>query len=130
MLQKSNLSQMVKYIMVQFMGYFSASVLIYAQLSPEIWELTEQKSKIGIPYQDFPDIFGLIAEFLGGFVIVWIYIALCVDPLNKKNPLVISIAIGFSYLLTGSTIGHISGGAFNPHRSIAPSLFLAEITKE
>ena len=121
---------MVQYILVQFLGYFVAAILIYAQLSPEIWELTEQKSRIGIPYQDFPDIFGLIAEFIGGFVIVWIYIAICIDPINKKNSVIVATALGFSYLFTGSTIGHISGGAFNPHRSIAPSLFLAEITKE
>lgn len=63
-------------------------------------------------------------------MIVWVYIALTIDPINKKNPLVLSAAVSFTYLFIGSTVGHISGGAFNPHRSIAPSLFLAEITKE
>ena len=58
------------------------------------------------------------------------YISITIDPINKKNNIVIASAIGFSYLLVGSTVGYISGGAFNPHRSIAPSLFLAEITKE
>lgn len=38
--------------------------------------------------------------------------------------------MGFAYLLVGNTLGHISGGSFNPNRSIAPSLLLAEITKE
>jgi MIP family channel proteins len=118
------------YILVQLLGALLAAFLIYIQLSNELLAKIADKSGLGIPKQEINEISGFWGEMIGMFIINWVYLSICVDPLNKKSLTVVGVCMGCVYAVMILTVGIISGGCFNPARSFGPSILMGRFDKE
>jgi MIP family channel proteins len=67
---------------------------------------------------------GLIAEFLGTFVLMWAIMGVAVNPRGERSwaGLVIGMTLGFGVM----AIGPLTGAGFNPARSFGPALVSGE----
>lgn len=63
---------------------------------------------------------GLIAEFIGTFLLMWAVMATAVDPKGNRNWA--GFVIGAALCLGIMTIGPMTGGGFNPARAFGPGL--------
>lgn len=129
-IKKIEWTNAIFYLISQLAGAFIAGLIIYLQISNEILLRISDKSILGIPFQEMNEISGFWAETIGAFFIVWVYVALGIDSANRKNFIVFGTAMGLSYFVGICTVGNISGGCFNPARSLGPSLVMGRIDKE
>ena len=129
-IKKIEWTSAIFYLISQMIGGIVAGILLYIQLSDDLLLRIADKSILGIPHQDLNEISGFWAETIGAFLIVWVYVSLALDPMNRKNFIVFGLAMGLIYFVGICTVGSISGGCFNPARSMGPSLVMGRIDKE
>ena len=117
------------YIIIQFLGAITGAIFLTSQLSFEIKEAILDKSLIGLPRPDSPhyDVSGLWTELFGTFFIMYTYMTFAVDK-NKKRPIeVFPFALGMMYFICYITLGDVSGGGFNPARTLGPAMTIGKM---
>ena len=61
---------------------------------------------------------------------IWVYLSVAIDPLNKKGTIWVAVAVGFINFALMNLFLKFSGGAFNPFRSITPALLIGIVDRE
>lgn len=102
---KLNSGDLLPYIVAQFLGGVLAALLAGFLLNGEGTEEVAPKVLVIVP--------SLIAEFLGAFLLVYVFLNLTSAKKTSGNTFY-GLAIGFTYMAGLYTFGSISGGAFNP----------------
>ncbi len=69
----------------------------------------------------------LWAETFGSFFIAYVFMAMAVDKNKKVIRSAMAPALALVFFLNSITLGEISGGGFNPSRSLAPALIVGQI---
>lgn len=110
------------------MGSLFGVAFVFIQMNPEITEQIKQKSIIGIPFVPKTEESNeFLAEFLGTFFITYVVISFLVEAKEGYNYLY-GPCVGCVFYVCKSTLGFMSGGGFNPARSLAPAILVGEFT--
>ena len=120
------------YVGSQFAGALMGAGTVYVQLSHAIMERVKDKSMMGIPRTTAPpnETGAIWGELLGTYAIMFVYMATCTMHNSKRVAGVGGAAVGFSVFVATMTVGELSGGGFNPARSLAPAILLGKIEKD
>ena len=122
-LKKIEITTAAFYVMAQFLGSFIASGFIFIQINDVIVDMIKEKSIMGIPtpfgVYEGPE---FLAELIGTFFIAYVFMATYVDSNSKKVKNIGPAAVSMVYFLCLMTLGELSGGGFNPARSIGPAV--------
>lgn len=120
------------YVASQFLGALVGAAFIYIQLNSEIMNLIKDKSIMGIPKPTSStyEVSGIWGEILGTYLLMYVYMATC-SPANIKRVSGIGgAAVGFTLYVIIMTVGELSGGGFNPAKSLAPAVIMGNIEKD
>lgn len=120
------------YVISQFTGALTGAAFIYIQLNPELITMIKDKSVIGIPrpINNQYDVSGIWGEVIGTYLLMYVYMATCSPHNSKRVAGVGAAAIGFIYFIGSITLGELSGGGFNPARSLGPAIIAGRIEKD
>ncbi len=66
-------------------------------------------------------------EFLGTFILLFVFLSVNDTRIKNRVKNVGPIAIAFSVYIAGMSIGELSGGGFNPARSLGPAIVVGSI---
>lgn len=122
-LKKIEITTAAFYVMAQFLGSFIASGFVFIQINDVITDMIKEKSIMGIPtpfgVYDGPE---FLAELVGSFFIAYVFMATYVDSNKNRIRGIGPVSVSFMYFLCLMTLGELSGGGFNPARSIGPAI--------
>ncbi len=122
-LKKIEITTAIFYIISQFLGALIGAGFVFIQMNDKIETLIASKSIMGIP-TPFGNYEGseFIIEMLGTFFITYVYMSCYTDNNPNKVKEVGPIAVSCIYYLAIISLCEISGGGFNPARSLAPAI--------
>lgn len=120
------------YIFAQFAGALVGAGTVYVQLNASVAHELKTRSVMGIPRATSltHETSSLWGEVLGAYMIMFVYMATCTTHNMKRVAGVGGAAVGFAAYVATVTLGELSGGGFNPARSLAPAIFAGRIEKE
>ena len=112
------------YIIAQLLAGIVSAGFVFIQASDTLLSQIADKSVLGIPTPGSSnyEINGIWGESFGTFFIMYVYMAVFMDSKGVGGKEVGGAAIGVMLYLTMVTIGEISGGGFNPARSLGPAI--------
>jgi len=110
-------SQVIPYIMSQFLGALSASLLLFG-LFGNICDMgATLPLQIG---KSNAELVSFIVELVYTFCLMFVIRGVATDARAEGS--FAGLAIGFTVLTGAAVIGPISGGSFNPIRSLTPAI--------
>ena len=122
-LRKIKLTSAVFILLSQFIGALIGAGFIFIQIDPVTLALISEKSKLGIPYAGgHTENSALWAELIGTFFITYMFMASFLDSNKNKLKNIAPILVGLIVYVCKITLGELSGGGFNPARSIGPAI--------
>lgn len=120
------------YIASQFLGGLAGAALIYIQLNSNVMGMIKEMSVMGIPrpFSNAYEVSGFWGEFLGTYLLMFIYMSTCCLARSKRVSGIGAAAVGFTYYIVIMTIGELSGAGLNPARSLGPAVIVGRIEKD
>ena len=114
---KFNKSAVAPYIVSQVLGALCASALL--------WEMFGNQCNLGVTLPSIPVgnnliTVSFIAEFIFTFLLMFVIMSVATDARAEGS--FAGLAIGLTVFIGAAVVGPVSGGSFNPARSVAPAL--------
>lgn len=128
-LQKIDLPIMIWFLIAQVIGGLCGAGFIFLEITSLLSNKVKDKSTLGIPLPGKPDydVSPFWCEFIGTFLLMWVYTSLIVDSKRRQSEGIGASAYGISYFIALVTLGEVSGGSFNPARAFAPAFITGKI---
>lgn len=124
--KKISLIKSVFYLTSQLVGSYIGAIMLYYTLPDVLYTAAKDNgAELGCPHinNEFNFLSCFLAEFLGTFLVVFVYSNLDGEGKCTRFP----IATGFAYGMTILMIGEITGGAANPFRYLGPALLSLQL---
>jgi MIP family channel proteins len=108
------------YWLMQFLGGLGAALLAKLLFVDEGRAVDYGATSVGEKFLQGKPLGGLLAEFIGTFVLMWAIMGTAVNPRGERAwaGFVIGTTLGFAVM----TLAPLSGASFNPARSFGPAV--------